>query len=80
MKCDVVDGSIQNGLRQPILYSFVLDKPSGYKNFTQPETKHYKKVNKSCLNTITFYIENDKNEEINFEGETLIFTLQIVKF
>ena len=32
LKCDCIDGSIQNGLRQPILYSFVLDKPSGYKN------------------------------------------------
>ena len=25
LKCDVIDSSIQNGLRQPILYSFVLD-------------------------------------------------------
>ena len=31
LKCDFIDGSIQNGLRQPILYNFVLDKPSGYK-------------------------------------------------
>ena len=29
LKCDCIDGSIQNGLRQPILYSFVLGKPSG---------------------------------------------------
>ena len=33
LKCDVIDGSIQNGLRQPILYSFVSDKPSGYNVF-----------------------------------------------
>ena len=26
LKCDVIDGSVVNGLRQPILYSFVLDK------------------------------------------------------
>ena len=30
MKRDVIAGSIQNGLRQPIFCSFVLDKPSGY--------------------------------------------------
>ena len=30
LKCDVIDGSVVNGDRQPILYSFVLDKPSGY--------------------------------------------------
>ena len=29
LKCDCINGSIQDGVRQPILYSFVLDKPSG---------------------------------------------------
>ena len=43
LKCDVIDGSVVNGVRQPILYSFVLDKPSGYKVFSEPETIHYKK-------------------------------------
>ena len=79
LKCDIIDGSIQDGVRQPILFSFVLDKPSGYKVFCQPETIPYKKINKSVLNTITFYLEDDKNEEINFNGETLTFTLQMIK-
>ena len=42
LKSDAIDGSIQDGVRQPILFSFVLDKPSGYKVFCQPETIHYK--------------------------------------
>ena len=79
LKCDCIDGSIRKGLRQPILYSFVLDKPSGYKIFSEPETIHYKKINKSVLNTITFYLEDDNNEEVNFNGETLTFTLQMIK-
>ena len=29
LKCDFIDGSVVNGLRQPILYSFVLDKKPG---------------------------------------------------
>ena len=33
LKCDCIDGSIQDGVRQPILFSFVLNKPSGYKSF-----------------------------------------------
>ena len=33
LKCGAIDGSIQDGVRQPILFSFVLDKPSGYKVF-----------------------------------------------
>ena len=79
LKCDIIDGSIQDGVRQPILFSFVLDKPSGYKVFCQPETIHYKKINKSVLNTITFYLEDDNNKEVNFNQETLTFTLQMIK-
>ena len=79
LKCDVIDGSVVDGLRQPILYSFVLDKKPGYKVFCQPETIHYKKINKSVLNTITFYLEDDNNKEVNFNGETLTFTLQMIK-
>ena len=79
LKCDAIDGSIQDGVRQPILFSFVLDKPSGYKVFCQPETIHYKKIHKSVLNTITFYLEDDNNNEVDFNQETLTFTLQRIK-
>ena len=79
LKCDCIDGSVVNGLRQPILFSFVLDKLPGYKVFCEPETIHYKKINKSVLNTITFYLEDDHNEEVDFNGETLTFTLQMIK-
>ena len=65
-KCVFIDGSVQNGLRQPILYSFVSDKKPGYKVFSEPETYDYKELNKSILNTITFYLEDDNNEEVNF--------------
>ena len=49
LECDVIDGSVLNRKRQPTLFSFILDKPSGYKIFRQPGTLHYKKVNKSVL-------------------------------
>ena len=79
LKCDIIDGSVVNGLRQPILYSFVLDKLPGYKVFCEPETIHYKKRNKSILNTIPFYLEDDNNEGVDFNQETLTFTLHIIK-
>ena len=79
LKCDCIDGSISDGCRLPILYSFVLDKLPGYKVFFELETIHYKKINKSVLNTITFYLEDDINKEVNFNGETLTFTLQMIK-
>ena len=79
LKCDVIDGSVVNGIRKPILYSFVLDKNPGYKTFCEPETIHYKKINEYVLNTITFCLEEDNNEEVKFNGETLTFTLQMNK-
>ena len=74
LKCDVIDG-----VRKPILYTFVLDKKPGYKIFSEPETIHYKKINKSVWNTLTFYLEDDNNKEVDFNQETLTFTLQMIK-
>ena len=79
LKCDVIDGSVVDGIRQLLLSSFVLDKLSGYKVFCELETIPYKKVNKSVLSTIRFYLEDDKNEQVDFNGETLTFTLQMIK-
>ena len=79
LKCDVIDGSVVNGLKQLILYSFVLDKLPGYKVFCEPKTIHYKKINKSVLITITFYKEDDNNQQVDFKQETLTFTLQMIK-
>ena len=79
LKCDVIDGSVQNGVRQPILFGFILDKASGYKVFCEPETLHYKRINKSVLNTITICLEDDNHNEVDFNGKTLTFTLGMIK-
>ena len=79
LKCDCINGSLFNGVQQPTLYSFLLDKPAGYKVFCEPETIHYKKINKPVLITIRFYLEDDNPEEVNFNGETLTFTLHLIK-
>ena len=42
LKCDVIDESVVNSVRQPILYSFVLDKPSAYKVICEPEIIPFK--------------------------------------
>ena len=80
MKVDNFHGSVVNGIREPILFSFVLDKPSGYKIFCQTETIHNKNLNISFFNAIPFYLEDDTNEDVNFNGEAIIFTLQMIKF
>ena len=39
LKCDCIDVSILNGIREPILYSFALDQPPGYKVYKEPRVK-----------------------------------------
>ena len=79
LTCDVIDGSVVNGFRQPIITSFVSNKPSGYKVFCEPETIDYQKLKKSVFNTIKLYLEDDDHKEVHFNGKTLTFTLQLIK-
>ena len=79
LKCDCIDGSIVNGIREPILYSFALDQPPGHKIYKKPKVKLFKKVNKSVLSHIRFYLEDDDHKEIDFNGEKISFTCQLIK-
>ena len=79
LKCNCIDGSIVNGLREPILFSFNLDKPPGFKIFKEPKIILYKKLNTDKLSHIKFYLEDDNRNEVNFQGEVLTFTIQLIK-
>ena len=39
LKCDCIQGSIVNGVREPILYSFALSSPPGHKIYEEPRIK-----------------------------------------
>ena len=41
LNCDCINGSIVNGFREPILFSFVLDKPQARKTYKEPRIKHF---------------------------------------
>ena len=79
LKCECIQGSIVNGVREPILYSFALSSPPGHKIYKEPRIKLFKKVNKSVLSHISFYIEDDDHKPIDFNGETISFTCQLIK-
>ena len=79
LKCDCIQGSIVNGIREPILYSFALSSPPGYKIYKEPRVKLFKKINKSVLSHITFYFEDDDHKTVDFNGETVSFTCQLIK-
>ena len=80
LKCDCINGSIVNGVKEHILYSFVLYSPSGHKIYSQPRVKRFKKINKSILSHITIYFEDDDHKPIDFNNETISFTCQVIKF
>ena len=71
LKCDCIQGSIVNGIREPILYSFALSSPPGHKIYKEPRVKLFKKINKSVLSHITFYFEDDDHKAVDFNNETV---------
>ena len=79
LRCDCIQGSIVNGKREPILYSFALSSPPGHKIYKEPRIKLFKKVNKSVLSHITFYFEEDDYKPVDFHNETITFTCQLIK-
>ena len=79
LKSDCVNGSIVNGVREPILYSFGLSSPPRYKIYKEPRVKLFKKINKPVLSHITFYLEDDDHKPVDFNGETISFTFQLIK-
>ena len=78
-KCDCINGSIVNELREPILYSFTLSSPPGFKICKEPRRKVFKRTEKSVLLHITFYLEDDDHKPVDFNGEIFSFTCQLVE-
>ena len=71
LKSDCIQGSIINGVREPILYSFALDKPPFHKILKEPKNKLFKKVNKSVLSNRRFYLEDDDHKEVDSNNKTI---------
>ena len=59
LKSDCVNGSIVNGTQEPILHSFVLDKPPDQQYYKETRNRLFKKIKKSVLSQITIYLEID---------------------
>ena len=79
LKCDCINGIIVDGIREPILYSFALISPPGYKIYQEPRLKIFLKINKSVLSHITFYIEDNDHKAVEFNNEAISFICQLIK-
>ena len=79
LKCDCIQGSIVNGIREPILYSFAFFSPPSHKIYKEPRIKLFLKVSKSVLSHINFYFEDDDHKPVDFNGDTISFICQLIK-
>ena len=79
LKCDCVDGSIVMCVREQILFSFDLSAPPGCKIITEPNVVLYENINQTRLDTIQFFLEDSNHNSVDFNGETLTFTIQTIK-
>ena len=80
LKCDCINGSIVNGVQEPILYNFALDQPPGYKIYKKPIAKFFlKEISKSFLSHVTFCLEDYDHKPVDFKSETVSVTCQLIK-
>ena len=79
LKCDCIKSTIVTGLREPISHSFALSLPLGCKIYKEPKIKLFKKVNKSILSHVIIYFEDDVHKPVDFTGETISFTCQLIE-
>ena len=78
LKCDCINASIVNGIRESVLNSFAFDQPTKRKKYKEPRMKFFRKLNKSVLSRITFYLEDDDHKPVHFHKETVSFTSQLI--
>ena len=71
LKCDCVDGSIVNGIREQILFSFNLSVPPGYKIIKEPTTVLYKKILKHDWKPSNFFWKTPTTTELISTGRHL---------
>ena len=79
LKCDCIQGSLVNGIREPISYSFALSLPPGHKVFKTPRKLIIQKMNKSVLSHTKFYFQDDVGKPTDFNEKTIRFTCQVIK-
>ena len=79
LTCDCVDGSIVNSIREQILFSLNFSALPGYKLIKESNTILYKKINKTRLDNIQFFLEDSNHNPVDFNRETLTLTIQIIK-
>ena len=77
LQSDCINESIVNGIRDPILNSFAKDNSLGHEKIKIPRITHFKKINYSVWSHITFYLEDDDHNSVDFKVKNDKFYLSI---
>ena len=77
--CNYFDGSVVNGRRQCILFSFIISAPPGFTPFKEPTTILFENVNEENIDDKTFRLEDNKGKIVDFILEFLTFTVMLLK-
>ena len=78
-ECDCLNGSFVKRVRECFLYSFGLNSLPSRKIYKKSRIITFKKINKSVLFHITFYLEDGDNKPVEFNGIPISFTRQLNK-
>ena len=75
LECDIAQGMISRGKRSGIIHNFSMDVDPGYKyieNF-RGGLQWYMMESKDIISSICFKLQNEKNQLISFNGQSIIF-------
>ena len=79
LNCDCFNGSILNGIRCRVIFSFALNVCPGHWVIERPRRKKIGEINRLFFNFITYYPEDNDCNVVDFTVETIIFTVLLVR-
>ena len=79
LRCDCINGSIVSGIREAFFYSCGLGSHPGHHIYNQLGVTLPKKINKTVLSHLTFYLEDDDHKPVEFSNQTISFTCQLIE-
>ena len=75
--CDVIESSVLNGHRAPIIYSFFPDVEPGEKIALSPQHLIYLPISRSLITDMRCWLTDQDGQDLNLRGETVTLTFHI---
>lgn len=79
VKSDIVTNSYENGKSSNVLYSFYPIVPPSYKIIERPNPPTYLPIQRSYIDSISFWLDDDKGRRLNMRGENITMRFYLKK-